>query len=277
MALREPGTLTPEPPPPPSRSLLTRGVSATKLALAFLTVVPLGGTDDAFNEADLAASRFAYPFVGAAIGLLMAVLSEGLRHAGAPPAVTAFSLIALLAILSGGLHLDGLADTFDGLFLWGGPERRLTVMRDPHIGSHGVSAIALVLLGKYAVLSELNGSERTLAVLGAIAISRTLILVSAGTARYARPQGTGRLVIDATTRRDALGATLAVLAFSVMVAGWTGLIAGVAALILAFSLTRLAANRLGGVTGDILGATVELGELAFLVMFSLSQAFRTPW
>ncbi|WP_406697192.1 adenosylcobinamide-GDP ribazoletransferase [Singulisphaera sp. Ch08] len=181
-------------------------------------------------------------------------------------------LIAFLAILTGGLHLDGVADTFDGLFLWGGAERRLAVMRDPHIGSHGVSAIALVLLGKYAVLSDLNGPDRAMALLGAVTVSRTLILVSAGMACYARPQGTGRLMIEATTRRDALMSTLAVFALSGAVAGWTGLIASLGALSLAFTLTRLAAKRLGGITGDILGATVELGELTYLVMFAAFRA-----
>lgn len=274
MARPEPEPLAPE-TDHQARAPLARAARATKLALAFLTVIPLGRADDApATEADLVASRFAYPFVGGAVGLVMAALSEALRHVGVSPAVSAFILIAFLAILTGGLHLDGLADTFDGLFLWGGADRRLTVMRDPHIGSHGVSAIVLVLLGKYAVLADLDGSGRSLALLGAVAVSRTLILVSAGLARYARPQGTGRLVIEAATRRDALAATLASLAFTSAVAGWPGLIAGLGALILAFTLTQLAARRLGGITGDILGATVELGELTFLVGFSLSQSLR---
>jgi adenosylcobinamide-GDP ribazoletransferase len=101
-----------------------------------------------------------------------------------------------------------------------------------------------------------------------------LILVSAGSAGYARPQGTGRHVIEAATRRDAFVAMLAVLAISGALAGWVGLIAGVASLCGALALTRLAANRLGGITGDILGALVELGELVFLAAFSMALDFE---
>lgn len=266
----ESGPLNSEPRRRPSPSLLARTARATKLALAFLTVIPLGRADDApAAESDLTASRFAYPFVGGAIGLLLAALSEGLCHVGAGPAVSAFLLVAGLAILTGGLHLDGLADTFDGLFLWGGAERRLSVMRDPHIGSHGVSAIAVVLLGKVAALTDLDDSRRALALLGAVAVGRTLILVSAGTARYARPQGTGRLVIEATTRRDAWVASFAILSFTAMIGGSPGLIAGLSAWLVPLTLNRLATRRLGGITGDILGASVELSELVFLVGFGL--------
>lgn len=256
---------------------MSRTVSAMKLALAFLTVIPLGRGDGPVSEADLKASRFGYPLVGVMIGFLLALLSEALRSGGATPSVAAFLLVASLALLTGGLHLDGLADTFDGLFLWGSAERRLAVMRDPHIGSHGVSAIALVLLGKYAVLADLNGQERPVALFGALAVSRTLILISAGIVTYARPQGTGRLVIEATTARDTVGATVVALIFSSAVAGGPGLIAGVGAVILALTLTKLAARRLGGITGDILGTIVELGELVYLLLFSLLQAFRSPW
>lgn len=262
-------TAPPEPPTTPERSLLTRAFRAARLALAFLTVIPQRMAATEPLETDLAASRFAYPLVGLGLGLALAAASAALERAGVEPGLSAFLLVAALATVSGGLHLDGLADTFDGLFLWGGAERRLTVMRDPHLGSHGVAAIVLVLLGKYAALSPLRGSDRALALWGAVTVARTLILVAAGSANYARPHGTGRHVVEATTRHDALGATLLVLAFSGLLAGWTGFLAGASALFVARRLTRLASDRLGGITGDILGALVELGELAFLLGFSL--------
>jgi len=249
-----------------------RGLRALRLALAFLTVVPVPLRDDEFAPASLADARLAYPIVGALIGLALAGLSEGLRRAGAFPGVAAFLLVAAGSALSGGLHLDGLADTADGLFLWGDADRRLAVMRDPRVGSFGVAALVLVLLGKFAALGALAGPARSLAILGAATIGRSLVLVSAGLAPYARPDGTGRIVVDATRPRDALGAAVVAVAVGLGVAGRPGLIAAVLALGTALALTRLASRKLGGVTGDTLGALIELGEL--IVLLTLAPSGR---
>ncbi len=246
-------------------SRLDRVIHAIRLAMAFLTIIPVRWSDGRVTETDLSESRYAYPVIGGAIGLVLAVLSETIRLRGIDPTLAAFLLIAAEVAITGGLHLDGLADTSDGLFLWGDASRRLAVLRDPHVGSFGVSAIVLVLLGKYAALSHMTGPGRSLAVLGAATVGRTLILVAAGTARYARLEGTGRILIDATTPRDALGAALGTLALGAALAGRTGLVASGAALTLAWCLTRLASHKLGGITGDILGALIELTELVFLV------------
>ena len=173
-----------------------------------------------------------------------------------------------------GLHLDGLADTADGLFLWGDRSRRLDVLRDPHVGSYGLTAVVLVILGKYAVLSNLASQGRGWAVLIAVVVSRCLVLVSAGLTGYARPEGTGRIIIDATTLRDAAWAAALVLIVGAIGAGREGLAAGALALGLAWGLTRLAAARLGGVTGDTLGALVETGELLVLLTLAVFRQGR---
>jgi adenosylcobinamide-GDP ribazoletransferase len=128
-----------------------------------------------------------------------------------------------------------------------------------------------VLLGKFAALASLAGRDRPLAILGAAAIARALILVSAGTARYARPEGTGRIVIEAATPRDALGASVGIFVLAAALAGGAGLLAGAVVLAMAWGFTRLAYHKLGGVTGDTLGALVELGELTFLVVLALAH------
>ncbi len=204
--------------------------------------------------------------MGAIIGFLLAAFAMGLDRAGVSPAIAAFLLVTASVVITGGLHLDGLADTSDGLFLSGDAERRLTVMRDPHVGSFGVAAIVLVLLGKFAALSSMTGHNRALAVLGAAIVGRCLILVSAGLADYARPQGTGRIIIDVTQPRDALGAASIVLLVGVCLFGFRGLTAGLIAMFGAWGCTRAASARLGGITGDILGAVVEFGELGFLII-----------
>jgi adenosylcobinamide-GDP ribazoletransferase len=251
---------------------MRRFLRALRLAFAFLTIVPVRVREGEATEAELAASRFAYPVVGIAIGLFLAALSELLDWLHAPGSIAAFLLVAAGAVISGGLHLDGLADSADGLFLWESAERRLAVMRDPHAGSFGVAAIVLVLLGKFAALDHLASSARGMAILSASTISRSLILVSAGSARYARPEGTGRVLVEATRRRDAIGAALVAIALGGVFSRGPGLLAGIAALALAWTITRYAARRLGGITGDVLGALIELGELTVLVILGLIDA-----
>jgi adenosylcobinamide-GDP ribazoletransferase len=246
-----------------------RVLRAVRVALAFLTIIPTRFRDGAPTEADVAASRYAFPVIGVAIGLVLAALSVALSYGRAAPPLASFLLVAAWAALSGGLHLDGLADSADGLFLWGDAERRLTAMRDPHVGSFGVLALVVVVLGKFAVLTTLMGPRRTLALLGAASVSRTVILVAAGLAPYARRAGTGRTIVEATTVIDSLWSVVAALALGAVLGGEVGLLASVSALLVAWGLTLLASRRLGGVTGDILGAIVELGELVYLVAIGL--------
>ena len=145
-------------------------------------------------------------------------------------------------------------------------------MRDPHVGSYGLTAVVLVILGKYAVLSGLAGPARAWAVFAAAVVGRSLVLVSAGTAGYARPEGTGRILVEATTLRDAIGA-------AVFVAcrrrgrwpdvGACGGCPGARAGLGAHPDWRRPGS--GGVTGDTLGALVETGELLVLLTIALTD------
>lgn len=246
-----------------------RGLRALRVAFAFLTVVPARFREGEVTEADVAASRYAFPVVGVAIGSVLAALSLALSSGRTAPMLASFLLVASWAVLTGGRHLDGLADSSDGLFLKDSPERRLVAMRAPHVGSFGILAMVLVVLGKTAALAPLPGRRRALAVLGAAAVGRTLILVASGLAPYARRDGTGRILVEATTVIDSLWSVVGILALGAILGGEVGLVAGVVALVVAWGLTHLAQQKLGGVTGDILGAIVELGELAYLVILGL--------
>ncbi len=253
---------------------LRRSLRAFQVAFTFLTVIPLPTTGQEASEEALRDARLAFPVVGFVLGVLFYVLSTLATRYGVSSSLSAFLLLAGGVAVSGGLHLDGLGDTGDGLFLWGDPPRRLAVMRDPHLGSYGVAAIVLVLLGKFAALTTLSGRARGIALLTSLTISRTLILVAAGSAAYARPEGTGRHVVSAATPHEAFAAALIILLFATLFNGLPGLAAGVVALALTWLLTRLARTRLGGVTGDILGALVELGEMIVLVVLGCLAGAR---
>ena len=250
----------------PEKTLAERAITAIALAFAFLTIVPTRPLTLKASDDDVQAARFAFPLVGLALGLVMALVSGMLHRAGIAPGVAAFLLVAALAALTGVLHLDGLADTADGLFVGGDSARRLDVMRDPRIGSFGVAALVLCLLGKHTALASLPAAARGTALFGAIAVSRSLILVAAGRARYARAEGTGRLLVDATTPQEALAAGALALLLASLTGYVAGLVAGLVALGGTLALTAFAKGRVGGITGDILGAVVELGELGYLIV-----------
>ena len=246
--------------------MIARLVRRLSLAMTSLTVIPSPVRLDTVDEADLAASRWGFPIVGVGLGLLLAMLSWGLGRSGCPGSIAATLLLAAWATITGGLHLDGLADSADGLFLGGGSERRLAVMKDPHAGSFGVAALILLFLGKYAALTTLSGGRRERALVLAAAVGRTLILVAAGMSRYARPEGTGRVVIESSKPVDNLVLVPIILLFGLALAGWLGVVAASLAILATVAVSRVASQRLGGVTGDILGAVVEMGEWVILVI-----------
>jgi adenosylcobinamide-GDP ribazoletransferase len=228
------GTLTVLPVPPP-RELGPR-VAGLAMALAPVVVLPLG----------------------AAAGL---VLWAG-DAAEAPQLLTAVLAVAVLAIGSGVLHLDGLSDTADGLAVQGDRARRLEVMRRGDVGPAGVVALMLVLLVQVASLAE--GSALTLC-LAVVASRATLSLACARGISPARADGLGNAVA-ATVHPAACAVVVGVVGVGVgLVDGWRG-IAGVATAFAVCAVVLLVAvRRLGGVTGDVLGACVELALAGYLV------------
>jgi adenosylcobinamide-GDP ribazoletransferase len=171
----------------PARELVTSPLRALLVAVAFMTRVPVrvGG----LKTGELGNASACFPLVGVALGgVAWGVHRLALPHLGAWAA--ALLVIATLALLTGGLHLDGLADWFDAL--GGGRadrERMLEIMRDPAIGAHGASALMLVLIGKVLAVADLRPSIASLALLGAPATARCLsvwLLYALPTALLAR-------------------------------------------------------------------------------------------
>ncbi|HEU4737211.1 MAG TPA: adenosylcobinamide-GDP ribazoletransferase [Solirubrobacterales bacterium] len=234
------------------------------VAVAFLTRLPLRGAGAGDPEALPRAAPF-FPLVGAAIGLLVGLAAIGL--AGVLPALLAGLLaVALELVLTGALHLDGLADSADGL---GGADRdrSLAIMRDHSLGAYGAAALALDLLVKGAALGVLADAGALAPVVAALALSRAAPLALARVLPYARAgEGTGRL-LAMRARTGPVCAALALagaLAFAVYRLEALPLVACVAAVTVAVGL--LAHRRLGGVTGDVMGAAIELSATAALVV-----------
>ena len=243
-------------------------MSRAVAAVAFLTRIPVGRAV-AIDGDDVARSGPTFPIVGAAIGAVVGGIAAVLAGPLSSLLAAAVALAAGVG-LSGALHLDALADTADALGASSrGPdrERALAIMRDPTIGAFGAAAIGLDLLIKVAALSTLATHHQVLRLaVAAGALSRVTPVLLAAALPYARPGGgAGAALTRGGRGRAAVGAVIAV-AIAVAVAGvHGGELSGVAlglTVALGFGFRRW----LGGVTGDLLGAALELTETVLLVV-----------
>jgi adenosylcobinamide-GDP ribazoletransferase len=216
------------------------------------------------------------PAVGALVALPAAGVAWAAREAGAGELVAAVLALATLAVATGGLHLDGLADTVDGLSAArAGRDRALDVMRRGDVGPLGAAALVLVLLLQVAALARALPAWGPWAVVVAAAAGRTVLpVLCARGVPAARPGGLGATVAG-TVPRAVAALALVVPAAAVAAPAWTAPRWAAAAAVAAgcaggLVLAGRAARRLGGITGDVLGAGVEAGTAAALVALCLA-------
>lgn len=211
-----------------------------------------------------------YPAVGAAIGAIVASIAIGAGQLW-PVLIAASVAIAAETALTGALHLDGLADCADGL-AGRDREQRLQIMKDHSIGVYAASTLALHVLLKVAALSTLLAALRPadilLLLIGVYAASRGAMLPLARFLPYARVEGTGRGVVqELSTSQMMTGLALALLGLAAVVAvdPWTALLMALVATLITLAIGLLAHRRIGGVTGDVLGACAELTLVVMLL------------
>jgi adenosylcobinamide-GDP ribazoletransferase len=247
-------------------------VAAARLALGTFTVVPvpIGRADRAIAGVAMTLA----PVLGAAVGAAAALVLLLVRLAGAPPLVAGAVAVATGALLTRGLHLDGLADTADALGSYRPAAAALEIMKKPDIGPFGVVALVLVLILQTAATAGLAGRPWPAVLAALVTTGATGRLAATWACRRgvppARSDGLGALVAG-TVGPFALGAATAALG-AVAVAAvpgrpWQGPLAVGIALAVALLLVRHAVRRLGGITGDVLGAVVEItGALVLTVL-----------
>ena len=227
-----------------------------RAALAFLT--PLGGA----RTPDRRTLSW-FPIVGALIGAAAGALWWGAERLW-PPIVAAALVVALDLALTGMLHLDGLVDTADGLLGHLPRERRLAVMAEPTIGAFGVAAAVAVLLLRFTALSAMP--PRIALISGLWCGSRTVMAVAARAVPYARDNGLVSAFTGGDWRPVACYGTSAALLLGGIGAGISGVAAIVVSLVAGAAVVLGARARLGGCTGDVLGAAGIVAETAGLVV-----------
>jgi len=237
-------------------------------AFQFLTLLPIKRS---FSAEQVGRSTVYFPVVGLLIGLVLAGLSYGLSLI-LPEAVVNVLLVAALALMSGGLHLDGLADTMDGLAGHRTPEQRLEIMRDSRIGGFGAIGLAIFLLIEYVLLNNLPNDEKLFALILAPALSRWAMVNAIFVYPYARPAGLGKAFKDAVNWRQFALATLIALILTLVFFRLAGLVILAGMWIIITLLAGYFKHQLKGLTGDTYGAINEAAVASvFLVVIVLAH------
>ena len=213
-------------------------------------------------------SRAFYPAIGLMIGLILVGVEEGSSRVFSEPLTAAF-LVAVMIVVTRGLHLDGLMDVFDGVFGGFTPERRLEIMRDSRVGAFGVIGAIAVLLLKYGALVSLlmlpqPGKELALFLFPTL--SRWTMVVLLGAFPYVRTQGLGSPFHGTGIKIATTIAGISALAASVLLGGFAGLGLFFGATVVAWLMGWAIAKTLGGLTGDAYGATNEIIETVVLIV-----------
>lgn len=234
-----------------------------RLALGCLTILPVGPRSTPRHVA-FGRSWMWFPLIGLLIGSILVAANHALVQQ-VPAPVTAALILGLWILLTGALHLDGLADVCDGLYAGRTPDERLRIMKDPHLGTMAAVAITTHLILKFAMIHSLPASAIAPSLLLAPCLARYAMAVLGTTLPYARTDGgTAASFVRHATLRSLLMALAVALGLSWLIAGRAGLgLWGVASGV-ALLLRTVFFRTLGGVTGDALGATGEIVESVVL-------------
>lgn len=260
---------------------LTQWLHAGAAAFQFLTRFPVPVRVD-FTGAVLVRSTVFYPAAGAAIGLVLAAAGAALAALGLPPMVSAALLLAMWTAFTGGLHLDGLMDTADGVLSHRSRERMLEIMKDSRVGAMGVIACVLYMVLKFALIYSLLASSdfSWIALLLAPVWSRwTMVLAIAGWP-YARTSvsgsgggGLGSFFQNVNSRQVVIAALVA-LVISIGFGVSATLVSALTALAIGWGVSAWLARKLGGLTGDTYGAVNEITEIGILIAMILLETWR---
>jgi adenosylcobinamide-GDP ribazoletransferase len=231
------------------------------IALSFLTRLPLEPGEVRAQEFGRSVASF--PVVGALLGLGTYALQAALV-APLGPQLTAAVIVAALALATGGLHLDGWSDVFDGLGAARGQRARaLEIMHDSRIGAHGATALTLLLLTKVLVVVEALNRGQAWSLIAAPIGARCIAVPLISAFPYARETGLGRVFHEQTSRLNVLAAVVLTAAcLAPLGARALPPLAGAAIVALLFAIWLH--RKLGGLTGDVYGASIELSELVYL-------------
>ena len=236
-----------------------QALAEVRMGFLLLTRIPVGNLRGTVPT--MGASAWCWPLAGLAVGGIAALVWCAGNWAGLPPLPAAGLALLAMALLTGAMHEDGLADLADGF--WGGKDkaRRLEIMRDSRLGSYGALAIGFSLLLRGGVLAGLSPCGGALALVALATASRAAMPLALRVMPPARADGLGHVAGDVTGSSVIAALTLG--ACGLLLAGPTAALAAAVTMALAgLALGMLALRKIGGQTGDVLGALQQVMEMA---------------
>lgn len=252
-----------------------------RLSFGTLSLLPVGHPTSV-DRRTWRRALLAAPWVGAVLGAVAWAVAVGVTALGGSTLLASVAVVGSLAALTRGLHLDGLADVADGLGSRRAPEEAREVMRRSDVGPFGVVALMLVMLTQVAALAPLlsgDASSAAVAVIGASVVSRAAVTWTCRAGVVAADASGLGSAVAGTVPRGAAAAALVMSVGAVVAAaallggradGWRYAVAGTTALLVAELWRQHCSRRLGGVTGDVLGATEQVAWTTFVVALSLA-------
>jgi adenosylcobinamide-GDP ribazoletransferase len=239
-------------------------------AAQFLSVIPVPGSERLFRRSTIDPHYIMgsgyFSLVGFLLGLIICLL-PWIFGTIFPPLVLAALVVIALVALTGGLHLDGLMDTFDGVFGRADPDRKLEIMRDSRVGSFGVLGALCVLLLKFALFASLGASLMIPALLIVPAVARWAMILAALLFPSARITGLGAAFRQTVTIPRVVLAALISLLAALVFGQLVGLVVWIGASVVAVAISAWISRLLGGLTGDVYGAIIEITEVVALLLF----------
>lgn len=246
-------------------------MTGLRSAIGFLTILPVSSN---MGDAGLSSARMWFPVVGLILGAALAgidlMLSLGYpllsdEPPAIPPLLTASILIVALVALTRALHLDGLMDCCDALLGGFDRPRRMEILADPHVGAFAVAGVVCILLVKLSAIMALTTDTRLWVLLVFPCLSRWAVLLTMELFPYVRRDGIGLPFLERSDSLQRVFALAAMVLFALVLAGVAGLVLMSVAGAVAWGVGVWASRLLGGVTGDVYGATIELAEVSVLV------------
>ena len=234
--------------------------------IQFFTSIPIPVNLDC-DEKDYGKGLVFAPVVGLLLGFLIYLVYKVLSPFFSVNIISAF-LIIVYILLTGGLHLDGLGDTFDGLYSNRPKDRILEIMRDSRVGTNAVLALMSIILLNFVLLAGLNAKSLMLETVLLFPVAgRIGSLMGAGISVYARKnEGLGKSFIDHCGKKEMFFGGILSFVIFLLILGFKGLLMAFVLMITACLITKVFTRKIGGATGDILGAVCELNQTVFLIL-----------
>ena len=247
-------------------------MNGLRSAIGFLTILPAAARDAAGG---LASARTWFPVVGLILGAILVAADLLLRSVDSmvtqgdstlPPLLSAVLLTVILVVLTRALHLDGFMDCCDALFGGFDRKRRLEILRDPHVGAFAVTGVVCLLLLKASAILALPQAGRLWVLLLFPCLSRWAVVMAMELFPYVRSGGIGTPFLNNTRRWQVAFALLVTVIAALVIAGVAGLVLVAVTSAVAWCVGAWASKQLGGVTGDVYGAVIEVSEVAVLLV-----------